>query len=157
MAGLASGLPLTPQEVWSAIEKDPHWLDWQEGRISPHDWHIHLTKRLGTSLTFKQFCEVWNLALDPNRSIQNLSWKNSRRTTASPYFPTPTPSTCLTRRRVSHSSASFPIASIPTASAPANRTRLSMERPFAPAKSKPPKPSILTTLPPTRRRPNASG
>src|SRR6266436_662746 len=66
MAGLASGLPLTPQEVWSAIEKDPHWLDWQEGRISPHDWHIHLTKRLGTALTFEQFCEVWNLALDPN-------------------------------------------------------------------------------------------
>ena len=65
MAGLASGLPLTPQEVWSAIEKDPHWLDWQEGRISPHDWHIHLTKRLGVSLTFEQFCEVWNLALDP--------------------------------------------------------------------------------------------
>jgi len=66
MTGLASGLPLTPQEVWSAIEKDPHWLDWQEGRISPYDWHIHLTKRLGTSLTFEQFCEVWNLALDPN-------------------------------------------------------------------------------------------
>src|SRR5258707_14873402 len=66
MAGLASGLALTPQEVLSAIEKDPHWLDWQEGRISPHDWHIHLTRRLGASLTFEQFCEVWNLALDPN-------------------------------------------------------------------------------------------
>lgn len=66
MAGLASGLPLTPQEVWSAIEKDPHWLDWQEGRISPHDWHIHLSKRLGASLTFEQFTEVWNRALDPN-------------------------------------------------------------------------------------------
>jgi putative hydrolase of the HAD superfamily len=66
MAGLASGLALTPQEVLSAIEKDPHWLDWQEGRISPHDWHIHLTKRLRIALTFEQFCEVWNLALDPN-------------------------------------------------------------------------------------------
>ncbi len=66
MAGLASGLALTPQEVWSAIERDPHWLGWQEGRISPHDWHIHLTKRLGASLTFEQFCENWNLALDPN-------------------------------------------------------------------------------------------
>ena len=66
MAGLASGLALKPQEIWSAIEKDPHWLDWQEGRISPHDWHIHLTKRLGASLTFERFSEVWNLALDPN-------------------------------------------------------------------------------------------
>jgi len=65
MAGLASGLSLTPQEVWSAIEKDPRWLDWQEGRISPRDWHLHLTKRLGASLTFEQFTEVWNRALDP--------------------------------------------------------------------------------------------
>jgi HAD superfamily hydrolase (TIGR01509 family) len=66
MEGLASGLSLTPQEVWSAIEKDPHWPDWQEGRISPRDWHLHLAKRLGASLTFEQFSEVWNRALDPN-------------------------------------------------------------------------------------------
>ncbi len=66
MSGLASGLSLTPQDVWSAIEKDPRWLDWQEGRISPGDWHLHLTKRLGASLTFEQFAEVWNRALDPN-------------------------------------------------------------------------------------------
>jgi putative hydrolase of the HAD superfamily len=65
MDGLASGLPLTPQEVWSAIQNDPHWLDWQEGRISPRDWHLHLTKRLGASLTFEQFSEVWNRAMDP--------------------------------------------------------------------------------------------
>jgi len=66
MDGLASGLSLTPKELWSAIEKDPHWLDWQEGRISPRDWHLHITKRLGASLTFDQFTEVWNRALDPN-------------------------------------------------------------------------------------------
>jgi HAD superfamily hydrolase (TIGR01509 family) len=66
MDGLASGLSLTPQDVWSAIEKDPRWLDWQEGRISPRDWHLHLTKRLGSSLTFEDFSEVWNRALDPN-------------------------------------------------------------------------------------------
>ena len=66
MDGLASGLSLTPQVVWSAIEKDPRWLDWQEGRISPRDWHLHLSKRLGTSLTFEQFTEVWNRALDPH-------------------------------------------------------------------------------------------
>jgi HAD superfamily hydrolase (TIGR01509 family) len=66
MDGLADGLSLTPQEVWPAIEKDPRWLDWQEGRISPRDWHLHITKRLGSSLTFEQFSEVWNRALDPN-------------------------------------------------------------------------------------------
>jgi putative hydrolase of the HAD superfamily len=66
MEGLSSGISLNPQEVWSAIEKDPHWLDWQEGRISPRDWHLHLSKRLGGSLTFEQFGEMWNRALDPN-------------------------------------------------------------------------------------------
>ena len=76
--GLAAGLPLTPEEVWSAIEKDPRWLDWQEGRISPRDWHLHLTKRLGVSLPFEQFSEVWNRALDPNpihseSFLENLS------------------------------------------------------------------------------------
>jgi glucose-1-phosphatase len=65
MAGLASDSTLTPQEVWSAIEKDPRWPDWQEGRMSPQDWHLHLTKRLGGSLTFEQFSEVWNSALCP--------------------------------------------------------------------------------------------
>jgi glucose-1-phosphatase len=66
MDGLASGISLTPDDVWSAIQKDPHWMDWQEGRISPRDWHLHLTKRLGVALTFEQFSEVWNSALDPN-------------------------------------------------------------------------------------------
>jgi putative hydrolase of the HAD superfamily len=65
MAGLSTGLKLTPQETWSAIEKDPLWPDWQEGRMSPQDWHLHLTKRLGGSLTFEQFTEVWNRALVP--------------------------------------------------------------------------------------------
>src|SRR5258708_4825702 len=78
MDGLVSGLSLTPQDVWSAIEKDPHWIDWQEGRISPRDWHLPLTKRLGTSLTFEQFSEVWNRALDPEpihseSFLENLS------------------------------------------------------------------------------------
>ena len=66
MDGLAAGLSLTPQAVWSAIERDPRWLDWQEGRISPRDWHLHLAMRLGFSLTFEEFSEIWNRALDPN-------------------------------------------------------------------------------------------
>ena len=40
-------------------------MDWQEGRVSPQDWHLHLSKRLGGSLTFEQFTEVWNRALVP--------------------------------------------------------------------------------------------
>ena len=65
MQGLAAGTSLSPSELWSAIEKDPRWPDWQEGRISPRDWYLHLNDRLGGELTFEQFTEVWNRALDP--------------------------------------------------------------------------------------------
>jgi HAD superfamily hydrolase (TIGR01509 family) len=65
MQGLASGSSLSPSEFWSAIEKDPSWPDWQEGRMGPRDWYLHLTKRLGGGLTFDQFTDVWNRALDP--------------------------------------------------------------------------------------------
>jgi len=63
--GLANGLPLTPQELWSAIEKDPRWKDWQEGRLSPRDWYLNLSKRFGMSLSFEEFTKVWNSPLDP--------------------------------------------------------------------------------------------
>ena len=65
MEGLSQGISLSPTELWSAIEKDPRWHDWQEGRISPHDWHLHITKRLGSPLKFEEFREAWNRTLDP--------------------------------------------------------------------------------------------
>lgn len=65
MQGLASGSSLSPSELWAAIEKDPRWRDWQEGRIAPRDWYLHLSRRLGGTLSFEQFTEVWNRALDP--------------------------------------------------------------------------------------------
>ena len=63
--GLTKGLSLTPEELWSAIEKDPRWPDWQEGRMSARDWHLNLCQRLGISLDFEEFTRVWNSALDP--------------------------------------------------------------------------------------------
>ena len=65
-SALAEGLPFTPEELWSAIEKDPRWPDWQEGRMAPRDWHLHLSKRFNLSLDFEYFKNVWNSALDPN-------------------------------------------------------------------------------------------
>jgi FMN phosphatase YigB (HAD superfamily) len=64
-SALARGLPFSPEELWSAIEKDTRWPDWQEGRISPRDWHLHLCQRFNLSLDFEQFKAVWNSALDP--------------------------------------------------------------------------------------------
>ena len=66
-SGLAEGLSLSPEETWSALEKDPRWPDWQEGRISPRDWHLHVSRRLGSKLNFDKFVEVWNCVLDPGR------------------------------------------------------------------------------------------
>lgn len=79
-AGLGSSLSMTPQEVWSAIEKDPSWHDWMAGRIPPRDWYLRVTKRIGATLTFEQFTEAWNLALDPqpiqsDAFLQGLSKK----------------------------------------------------------------------------------
>jgi glucose-1-phosphatase len=63
--GLTKGLSLTPDEIWSAIENDPRWPDFQEGRMSARDWHLNLCKRLGLVLSFDEFTKVWNSALDP--------------------------------------------------------------------------------------------
>lgn len=65
MQGLALGTSLLPTELWTALEKDPRWRDWQEGRMSPHDWHLHVSKRLGGGLSFQEFTATWNRALDP--------------------------------------------------------------------------------------------
>lgn len=73
LEGLSAGLPLSPEEVWSAIENDPRWPDWQVGRISPRDWHLRLSKRLGASPTFEQFTDAWNRSLDP-QPIHDLSF-----------------------------------------------------------------------------------
>jgi HAD superfamily hydrolase (TIGR01509 family) len=73
MTGLGAGLSLSPSELWAALGKDPRWPDWQEGRISPRDWYLHLTKRLGASLSFEQFTEAWNRVLDP-KPIQDKAF-----------------------------------------------------------------------------------
>jgi FMN phosphatase YigB (HAD superfamily) len=61
--GAASGL--SAEQVWKAIEPDPRWGDWQEGRMTPRNWHEHLTKKFSLSFTFDEFCETWNRVLDP--------------------------------------------------------------------------------------------
>jgi glucose-1-phosphatase len=71
MRGLAASASLSPEETWAAIEHDPRWRDWQEGRMSPRDWQLHICRRLGVDLTFEQFSEVWNRVLDPNPLIDS--------------------------------------------------------------------------------------
>jgi len=56
---------LSPEQLWTAIENDPLWENWQEGRMQPREWHQHLTRQLEISLEFQEFCAAWNRALDP--------------------------------------------------------------------------------------------
>jgi FMN phosphatase YigB (HAD superfamily) len=63
--GLAEGLAMSPEELWTAIEKDPRWNDWQEGRMSARDWHLHLCCKLKLTVSFEKFTEIWNSTLDP--------------------------------------------------------------------------------------------
>jgi len=74
MQGLSSGIALTPKEIWTAIEKDPRFLDLQDGRISARDWHLHIVRRLGGNLTYDQFIQAWNAALLPETLQPDSLW-----------------------------------------------------------------------------------
>ncbi len=56
---------LSAEDTWELILADEHWHDWQEGRISPVEWHQHLMRRLNLSLDYAEFRETWNKVLDP--------------------------------------------------------------------------------------------
>lgn len=71
MRGLGASVSLSPEETWAAIEHDPRWRDWQEGRMSPRDWQLHICRRLGVELTFEQFSQVWSRVLDPDPLIDS--------------------------------------------------------------------------------------
>lgn len=65
LTGLAKTVSLSPEQLWSALEKHPSWLDWQEGRIKPRDFYLSVNQRFGANLTFEQFTETWNRVIDP--------------------------------------------------------------------------------------------
>lgn len=56
---------LSPEDIWELIRADPCWQDWQEGRLSPAEWHRRLMRRLKLSLSYEEFRDAWNRALDP--------------------------------------------------------------------------------------------
>ena len=60
-----AGAGLTAGQVWSAIQTDPRFREWQEGRIEPREWHRQMSRRFGVSLSFEEFCAAWNSSLDP--------------------------------------------------------------------------------------------
>jgi putative hydrolase of the HAD superfamily len=70
-ASFGTPLGLSAHEVLSAIENDPLWKDWQEGRVSPHAWHQHIANRFHSPLDFDGFCETWARALEPETILKD--------------------------------------------------------------------------------------
>jgi glucose-1-phosphatase len=63
---------LSHLQVLRELEADPHWPDWQEGRMTPYDWHAHLSKKLSFSYNFDEFCTIWNSVLEPETILPDL-------------------------------------------------------------------------------------
>ena len=40
-------------QVLRELEADPRWPDWQEGRMTPRDWHAHLSEKFHLSLRLR--------------------------------------------------------------------------------------------------------
>ncbi|HEV3220737.1 MAG TPA: HAD-IA family hydrolase [Candidatus Acidoferrales bacterium] len=66
---LNSKKTLSPEKIWAAIQSDPLWKDWQEGRVTPREWCAHLTRRFGLHVTFDQFCRAWASVLLPHQIL----------------------------------------------------------------------------------------
>jgi putative hydrolase of the HAD superfamily len=63
--GAQSANVMSAEDAWELIRSDERWQEWQEGRLSPNEWHEHVMQRLKLPLTFQQFRETWNRVLDP--------------------------------------------------------------------------------------------
>jgi putative hydrolase of the HAD superfamily len=59
-------------QVLRELETDACWQDWQEGRMTPRDWHAHLSKKLHFPHSFEEFCAIWNGVLDPAPILPDL-------------------------------------------------------------------------------------
>jgi len=80
IAALGGASRTTPDKLWTAIQEDPLWPGWQEGRVTPRKWHDNLSARFQTSISFDEFCDVWNSVMSrklilPERLFKQLSKK----------------------------------------------------------------------------------
>jgi HAD superfamily hydrolase (TIGR01509 family) len=59
-------------EILRELENDPRWMDWQEGRMNPRDWHKLVCEKFQLPLDFDQFCAAWNSVLDPGIILPDI-------------------------------------------------------------------------------------
>jgi FMN phosphatase YigB (HAD superfamily) len=80
MGSLGKRDGLTHLEVLRELEADPRWPDWQEGRMTPRDWHAHLAKKLQFAYDFDEFCAIWNGVLAPGQILPDSLFERLGRT-----------------------------------------------------------------------------
>lgn len=80
IAAIGAASTLAPDKLWLAVQEDPLWPGWQEGRVTPQQWYENLSARFHTSISFDEFCDAWNSVMStklilPERLFKQLSKK----------------------------------------------------------------------------------
>jgi glucose-1-phosphatase len=67
-AATAQGVDAGPraEKMWRAVQADPMWQDWQEGRVTAAQWHENLCRNFGMQVSFEDFCRSWNNVISPD-------------------------------------------------------------------------------------------
>ncbi|MGB6430376.1 MAG: HAD family phosphatase [Candidatus Acidiferrales bacterium] len=69
LAALQHGTGFSAEQIWTAIQVDPLWNDWETGKIEPREWHRHLARKLDSPIDFEAFSEAWCRVLEPDPII----------------------------------------------------------------------------------------
>lgn len=80
IAAIGAASKLSPDKLWAAVQEDPLWPAWQEGRVAPRDWYNNLTARFHAPISFDDFRDAWNSVMSPKlilpeRLFRQLSQK----------------------------------------------------------------------------------
>jgi FMN phosphatase YigB (HAD superfamily) len=75
IAAIGAGSTLAPDKLWRAVQEDPLWIGWQEGRVTPREWYENLIARFHTPISFDEFCNAWNSVLVPKPILPERLFK----------------------------------------------------------------------------------
>jgi FMN phosphatase YigB (HAD superfamily) len=79
IAAIGAGSALAPDKLWRAVQQDPLWPGWQEGRVTPREWYENLIARFHTPISFDEFCNAWNSVLVPKLILPERLFKELSR------------------------------------------------------------------------------
>lgn len=75
IAAIGAESTLAPDKLWGAVQQDPLWLGWQEGRVTPREWYKNLIARFHTPISFDEFRKAWNSVLVPKPILPEQLFK----------------------------------------------------------------------------------